>query len=69
MSRMHALFSKKTEGILNVYFTAGYPQLNSTLDIMEALQESGADLIELGMPYSDPLCQEKVCSIKMVQAS
>ena len=60
MSRMHALFSKKTEGILNVYFTAGYPQLNSTLDIMEALQESGADLIELGMPYSDPLADGPV---------
>lgn len=60
MSRIHALFAKKTEGILNVYFTAGYPQLNSTLDIMEALQESGADLIELGMPYSDPLADGPV---------
>jgi tryptophan synthase alpha chain len=60
MSKIHTLFSQKTEGILNVYFTAGYPQLNSTLDIMEALQESGADLIELGMPYSDPLADGPV---------
>lgn len=55
MSRIKMLFNRKPQGVLNVYFTAGYPQLNHTLDIMEALQESGVDLIELGMPYSDPL--------------
>lgn len=41
--------------ILNVYFTAGYPALDSTADIIKALADSGVDLIELGMPYSDPL--------------
>ena len=47
----------RTEGrnILNVYCTAGYPHLNSTLEVMKALQINGADIIELGMPYSDPL--------------
>lgn len=60
MSRISQLFEKKKEGILNVYCTAGYPSLDSTLEIMEALQENGADLIELGMPYSDPLADGPV---------
>ena len=46
--------------MLNVYCTAGYPQLNDTLRVMRALQENGADLIELGMPYSDPLADGPV---------
>lgn len=45
---------------MNVYCTAGYPQLNSTLEVMRALQENGADIIELGMPYSDPLADGPV---------
>lgn len=46
--------------ILNVYFTAGYPTLHSTLPVMRSLQEYGADIIELGMPYSDPLADGPV---------
>ena len=55
MSRIKELFENKDRNVLNIYCTAGYPTLNSTLPVMEALQESGADIIELGMPYSDPL--------------
>jgi len=55
MSRIKNLFERKKERVINVYCTAGYPQLNSTLKVMEALQNAGVDLIELGMPYSDPL--------------
>lgn len=55
MSRIQELFKRKNKNILNVYCTAGYPELDSTLEVMKALQDSGADLIELGMPYSDPL--------------
>lgn len=55
MSRLQNLFQKKNSNILNIYCTAGYPQLSSTLSVMKVLQESGADIIELGMPYSDPL--------------
>lgn len=47
-------------GHLNVYCTAGFPHLDSTLPIMQALQANGADLIELGMPYSDPLADGPV---------
>jgi len=55
MSRLKILFNHKKEKVLNVYCTAGYPNLNSTMEVIHALAANGADLIELGMPYSDPL--------------
>ncbi|MEQ9298794.1 MAG: tryptophan synthase subunit alpha [Cyclobacteriaceae bacterium] len=55
MNRIESLFAKKKEGLLNVYFTAGYPQLEDTVPIMKALEAAGADLIEIGMPFSDPV--------------
>lgn len=60
MSRIKEAFNKKKSHVLNVYCTAGYPQLNSTIEVMKALQENGADIIELGMPYSDPLADGPV---------
>lgn len=42
-------------GLLNVYFTAGFPELNDTTRVLKALQDGGADLVEIGMPYSDPV--------------
>jgi len=66
-SRISGVFESLTfrgdlEGhrVLNIYCTAGYPQLNSTLEVMKALQQYGADIIELGMPYSDPLADGPV---------
>jgi len=55
MNRIDVLFAHKKKDVLNVYCTAGYPKLNSTLEVLTALQTYGADLIEIGMPYSDPL--------------
>jgi tryptophan synthase alpha chain len=60
MKRMEVLFKGKSTGVLNVYFTAGYPTLNSTIEIMQGIQNGGADLIEIGMPYSDPLADGPV---------
>lgn len=60
MGRLSQLFERKTSRILNVYCTAGYPLPDGTLDLMEAVQEAGADIIELGMPYSDPLADGPV---------
>jgi tryptophan synthase alpha chain len=60
MSRIGELFEKKRKNVLNIYFTAGFPALDSTMDIMQNLQEAGADMIELGMPYSDPLADGPV---------
>ena len=41
--------------LLSIYFTAGFPQLEDTVPILEQLQEAGVDMIELGLPFSDPL--------------
>lgn len=60
MRRIEKLFKKRNSNILNIYCTAGYPQFNSTLEVMKALQDSGADIIELGIPYSDPLADGPV---------
>ncbi|MGH1516222.1 tryptophan synthase subunit alpha [Chryseobacterium sp. JK1] len=45
---------------LNIYFTAGVPQLEDTADIIQLIQDSGADMIEIGMPYSDPVADGPV---------
>ena len=55
MNRIDEVFSKKKKGILNIYFTAGYPKINDTLRIAGALEAAGVDIIEIGIPYSDPI--------------
>jgi len=55
MNRIIQLFQEKPQHVLNIYFTAGFPELNDTLPVLNALQQAGADLIEIGMPYSDPV--------------
>ena len=60
MSKLQEVFKHKSNNVLNVYCTAGYPQLESTLQIINTLQNNGADIIELGMPYSDPLADGPV---------
>ena len=64
MNRLEELFQHKKQNVLNVYCTAGFPQFESTLKVMKALQDNGVDIIELGMPYSDPLADGP-----MIQAS
>lgn len=54
-NRLTRLFGQKKEDVLNVYFTAGHPTLDSTVTIIKSLAEHGADIIEIGMPYSDPM--------------
>jgi tryptophan synthase alpha chain len=55
MNRIDELFKQKKERILSIYFTAGFPQLDDTVSIMEAIQAAGANIIEIGVPYSDPI--------------
>ncbi|HMQ07049.1 MAG TPA: tryptophan synthase subunit alpha [Saprospiraceae bacterium] len=54
-NRVRDTIKSKAGNILNIYFTAGYPSLNDTVSIIRALDRCDVDLIELGMPYSDPL--------------
>jgi tryptophan synthase alpha chain len=67
-NRIDELFTRKQHNILNVYCTAGYPKVDSTLEIMQSLQANGADLIELGMPYSDPLADGPVIQESSMRA-
>ncbi|MFA5243730.1 MAG: tryptophan synthase subunit alpha [Pedobacter sp.] len=60
MNRLNELFQNKKEPLLSLYFTAGYPELNSTVDVAEAVEKAGADFIEIGFPYSDPLADGPV---------
>lgn len=55
MNKLKKLFTEKKENILSIYFTAGYPKRDDTETIIQTLDAAGADLIEIGMPYSDPL--------------
>jgi len=45
----------ENQKILSLYFTAGYPELNDTVSILQELEKSGVDLVEIGLPFSDPL--------------
>ena len=54
-NRITSLFRNKDKNILSIYFTAGYPNLNDTKTIILELEKNGADLIEIGIPFSDPV--------------
>lgn len=54
-NRITELFEKKNKNILSVFYTAGFPKLNDTISIAESLEKSGADIIEIGIPFSDPV--------------
>lgn len=55
MNRITELFQRKQKDILSIYFTAGFPHLYDTIDIIRELQANGIDLIEIGIPFSDPM--------------
>ncbi|WP_428985338.1 tryptophan synthase subunit alpha [Sphingobacterium oryzagri] len=54
------LFKDKQDRLLSIYYTAGYPTLDSTINIAEELEKSGADFLEIGFPYSDPVADGPV---------
>lgn len=59
MTRLQSLFGKKKNNILSVYLTAGYPYLDSTVPVIMALEKGGVGMIELGLPFSDPMADGK----------
>ncbi|MFT4665603.1 MAG: tryptophan synthase alpha chain [Polaribacter sp.] len=59
-NRLTKLFTQGKKGLLNIYCTAGFPRLQDTVPIIKALEKSGADIVELGIPYSDPLADGPV---------
>ena len=60
MNKLDRLLKNKTTNLLSIYFTAGYPKLNDTKEIIDALEANGADLIEIGIPFSDPVADGPV---------
>jgi len=60
MNRITQLFATKNKDILSIYFTAGYPSLNDTFRMITELEKRGADLIEIGIPFSDPIADGPV---------
>ena len=68
MNRLATLFAGKRKDILNIYFTAGYPAVDSTVPIIRALAEASTDLIEIGMPYSDPMADGETIQQSSMQA-
>lgn len=55
MNRIKTLFENKQKNILSIYFTAGFPNLNDTCEVIKELESAGIDLIEVGIPFSDPM--------------
>ncbi|RZK49385.1 MAG: tryptophan synthase subunit alpha [Pedobacter sp.] len=68
MNRLQALFAKRPKNLLSIYYTAGYPHLNSTLSIAQLLEEAGVDFIEIGFPYSDPVADGPIIQSSSNQA-
>lgn len=60
MNRINNLFSKKNEKILSLYFCAGTPTLDGTADVIRTLERRGIDMIEVGVPFSDPMADGPV---------
>ena len=60
MNRIDQLFSSPKRDLLSVYFCAGHPALDSTVPTLESLQAHGADLVEIGIPFSDPMADGPV---------
>ena len=60
MNRINKLFQEKNQGLLSLYFCAGHPTLESTVDIIKAIQRKGIDFIEVGIPFSDPMAEGPV---------
>lgn len=60
MNRLDFLLERKKKGILSIFFTAGYPELESTVPIIEELNRRGIDMVEIGIPFSDPMADGPV---------
>jgi tryptophan synthase alpha chain len=68
MNRIDKLFREKRKNILSVYFTAGYPELDDTVKVIKSLEKIGVDLLEIGVPFSDPMADGPVIQSSGSQA-
>lgn len=68
MNRIDQLFANKNNNVLSIYFTAGYPSLNDTVPVLQALEKNGVDVVEIGIPFSDPMADGSVIQASGTQA-
>ena len=68
MNRIHQLFSNKKQDILSIYFCAGTPRLEQTTEVIRTLAQKGIDMIEIGIPFSDPMADGPVIQAAATQA-
>ncbi|MDD4590816.1 MAG: tryptophan synthase subunit alpha [Parabacteroides sp.] len=68
MNRISHLFETKKSSILSIFFTAGYPKLEDTAIVLKALQSRGIDMVEVGIPFSDPMADGPVIQSASTQA-
>ncbi len=59
---------KEDKKLLSIYFTAGYPELHDTVSIIQDLEKSGVDMVEIGLPFSDPLADGPTIQASSTQA-
>ncbi|MEL6987837.1 MAG: tryptophan synthase subunit alpha [Bacteroidota bacterium] len=59
-NKVRAKIELKGKNLLSIYFTAGFPAIDDSPDILEALENAGVDFVEVGMPFSDPLADGPV---------
>nr|NQU94303.1 tryptophan synthase subunit alpha [Bacteroidota bacterium] len=60
MNKLTQLFNKKQQDLLALYMMAGYPEIDRLIDIIHAIESSGADILEIGIPFSDPMADGPV---------
>lgn len=60
MNRINQLFDTQKSKILSIYFCAGHPTLDSTRSVIKSLEKNGIDMIEIGIPFSDPMADGPV---------
>ena len=68
MNRINELFNKKQQNVLSIYFCAGSPTLEGTASVIRTLQDKGVDMIEIGIPFSDPMADGPVIQAAATQA-
>lgn len=68
MNRINQLLQDRTKPVLSIYYPAGYPNLNDTTAVLHTLQQKGIDMVEIGIPFSDPMADGPVIQEASTQA-
>ena len=67
MNRINQLFNSNKKDLLSIYFCAGDPTLDGTADVIRTLEKHGVSMIEVGIPFSDPMADSKCRNSSITQ--